>query len=743
MAVRSFFRLFLPLIAAAGVLSAAGRVIPIIQAQNPEDALRLGQSYASQGQWKEAEEQLRLYRQAHPESPEAAVLHARSLVHLNQPFDALLELEELLQAAPDAVPALKLYAALLNQVVQDGISAEKVLLKCAQLAPRDPEVWKALGDFYVARGRSREALPAYERALRLAPTDAVLSAALGYAYGEANQPERAAPHFSRALSYNKRSTKPNPIIHLLYAEFLRGQNRLAESVPMYTRALLIEPHSADEYYGRASAYEKLKDFKHAEADARAAIREGGNRKGTYLLLMRVYKQQNNSPKVEEYAALVQKTKAEEDAQQDLANFVLSSLRTAEPLLRQGNFTEAAKHYEDIVRQVPTFYEAYFALGVCYSQTGRPEQAETAFKRYLSLQPLSADGHAALGLLLSQQGRNTEAQPEIERAIKLDPTLLEARKALARVYFSARDFAAAARELEAVLASETALDPELYVMLGTCRFNLRQRDKAMEICERGMQAHPNSEALANFHVSLLLDCSTKRECKAGLIEALKQHPNSPSYLKGVCRLLLQEDPQNQAAQQMFAQLIRVLPEDPEARYLHGRWAYLCNKYRLSIDELKETLAMPDIDDQTKVNSQTVIGMAADELNDPEGAETAFQRALEINRKLASPNPSAALQYAIFLAKYSRHSEAQKIVDEILGWAPSYGPAHFERAKFLAREGQPEKAIQEAELVLEYSADSPSQLQAAHVFLAKTCFALKRVEEAKRHQEWIQAHPRTKN
>jgi tetratricopeptide (TPR) repeat protein len=85
-----------------------------------------------------------------------------------------------------------------------------------------------------------------------------------------------------------------------------------------------------------------------------------------------------------------------------------------------------------VKMLPTFYEAYFDLGVCYSQTGRPGPAEAALRKYLEFQPVSADGHAALGLLLFQQARGKEASAELEQALAIDPSLDEVKKALAEL-----------------------------------------------------------------------------------------------------------------------------------------------------------------------------------------------------------------------------------------------------------------------------------------------------------------------
>lgn len=400
---------------------------PVV-AQNADERLRLGQAHAARGRWKEAEENLRTYRQINPNSVDATVLYAQALYHLNQPFDAVLVLEELLNARPDAVPALKLYAALLSAVVRDEAKAEEVLRHCSHLAPRDLEVWQALGNYYLERQQSEDALRCFEQATRLAPAEPVSAAGLAAAHGQLNRPQ-AAVRFKRALKLNARSAQPNPLVYLRYAEYLFKQNRIAESIPLYTKALLLDPHSANAYYGRAVAHEKLRDLPRAEADALAALRESEKRRDAHQLLLRIYRAQKDQEKMLKYVNLIEQLTEEEASRQALGRALRTSLRAAEPLLREGKYAEAAPYYEEIVRLLPTFYESYFALGMCYSQTNRLGQAETSFKKYLSFQPLSADGHAALGLLLLQQNRREEAQAALERALQLDSSLAEARDAL--------------------------------------------------------------------------------------------------------------------------------------------------------------------------------------------------------------------------------------------------------------------------------------------------------------------------
>lgn len=707
-------------------------------AQSRDEYLSLGQKYARLEQWKEAEENLRIYRQANPNSIEAAVLHARALIRLNQPFDAVLELEELLQNAPDAVPVLKLYAGLLDAVVNDEAKAEEVLIRCARLAPDDLEVWTALGHHYLARGKSADAIRSFEQAVRLAPGDASLLAGLAAGYGQANLTEQAERMFARALKLNDQNPKPDAQVYLRYADYLSKAGRFAESLPVFTKALALDARSSDAYYGRANAHEKLKDFKRAGADALAAIRESPQRKDAYQLVLRIHRAANDQERVAEYAAAIEKLAAEENAQHALARDLRAALRQAEPLLREAKFVEAAPHYEEIIRLLPTFYEAYFALGICYSQTGRSDQAEASFKKYLSFQPLSADGHASLGLLLLQRGRNQEARDELERAVKLDQSLEEARKGLARVYTLSGDYAAARSELNQVLSADPHAEPEVYVMLATAEFNLKDKARALAASERGLKSHPDAAALEDFHASLLVDCGTTLECRQKLAESLRRKPNSPAYLKAIAKLLLREDPRNAQAEEMLARIVRALPRDAEARYLFAQWAHLNNKFQLSLEELNGALALRSVDDHIRMQIHALTGMVQESLNDARGAEQAYQNSLEINRKLSSPSQPAAFRYVEFLVKQRRGTDAQKVAEEILKWDSSFAPARLERAKFLAKQGKTAEAIAEGKLALQSSEGDQDQSRAAHAFLAKTYFAAGQVKEAQTHQSWIEAH-----
>jgi tetratricopeptide (TPR) repeat protein len=135
--------------------------------------------------------------------------------------------------------------------------------------------------------------------------------------------------------------------------------------------------------------------------------------------------------------------------------------------------------------------------------------------------------------------------------------------------------------------------------------------------------------------------------------------------------------------------------------------------------------------------TYLGITYERMHQPASAEDAFREAIVFNRKLVSPEPGILMQFAKFLQDEQRGTEAQEVINEILKFAPSFGLAHLERAKFLAELQRMEEALVEGELALKYAGTDPARQRAAHAFLARAYYALGRAEDAKLHQRWIES------
>jgi tetratricopeptide (TPR) repeat protein len=680
-------------------------LIPCAPAQ--QAGLSAARRAESAGDWKSVEDLSRTFLRRNPSSEEAALLHARALIHLGQPFDATLELEDYLKRTPDSVKISKLYAALLIEVVDQSSKAEEVLLRCTKLAPGDAEVWETLGRLHLIRHRGAEAVRALREAVRLAPGNPAYRAEFARALEDEGQAAEAGAAFRKALALNASSAKPSAIAYRLYAESLARKQRQKDSIEFFTKALLLNPHDSDAYHGRALAYESQEDLKRAEADAAAALRELPTRRDSHQLLIRIYRATGRDDKLARQVERMQSVVDEQQNELARGREMRAALNKAEPLIAQGKYAEALPLYEQVVAASPDFYEAHFALGICYQQTGQPAKGEASLRKYLTFQPLSADGHAALGLLLAAVRRPAEAKPELERALELNPSLVEPRNALAELSM---------REL--VRAGD--------------------RTAALRKCEEGLAANPGDAMLEELHASLLVECAREDACKARAIQALQQRPSSAPYLRAVTLMLVDQKPLEPVTKEMVKRMMQALPADPEAAFVRAKWLHATNQLDAALAESRTLSTRNGATSAQRARALTLQAVTLDRLERSAEAEAAFRGALELNRTLDFPDPRMEIPYVDHLLTQAREADARTLLDEVLRWAPAFAPARLRRAVAYSNAGDHEQALMDAQVVVDQPGEDPTVLRAAHALLAKTYTVLGREKDAKRHQDWILNH-----
>jgi tetratricopeptide (TPR) repeat protein len=659
------------------------------------------------GDWKRVEEASRIFLHQNPSSEEATLLHARALIHLNQPFDATLELEDFLKRTPGSVKVSKLYAALLIEIVDQSSKAEEVLLRCTKLAPGDAEVWETLGRLHLIRHRGAEAVRALKEAVRLAPSNPAYRAELARALEDEGLTAESDAAFRKALALNAASPKPSAIAYRLYAESLASKQMHKESIGYFTKALLLNPHDSDAYHGRALAYESLADLKRAEADATAALRELPSRRDSHQLLIRIYRATGQDEKLARQVEEMQRVVDEQQKELASGREMRAALNQAEPLIAQGRYAEALPLYEKVVAASPDFYEAYFALGLCYQQTGQTAKSEAALRKYLTFQPLSADGHAALGLLLVAARRPGEARPELERALDLNPSLVEPRSALAELSM---------REL---------------VRAGDHTAALRK-------CEEALARNPGDAALEELHASLLVECGREDACKARAIQALQNRPSSPAYLRAVTQMLVEQKPLEPVTKDMVERMAKALPDDPDAAFVRAKWLHSTNQLDAALAESRALQSRSGASAGQRARASTLEAVTLDRLERTTEAEAAFRRALELNRTLEFPDGRMEIPYVDHLLTQTREADARALLEEILRWQPSLAPARLRRAVSHSNQGSHELALRDAQVVVDQANEDPTVLRAAHALMAKTYTLLGRDKEAKFHQDWILSH-----
>jgi len=446
------------------------------------------------------------------------------------------------------------------------------------------------------------------------------------------------------------------------------------------------------------------------------------------------------------------------------------------LLKNGEYAKAAEQYQKILRLDPSYREAYFFLGACYSQTGAFAEADKYLKKYLVLEPHSADGHTTLGLLLARTGRTSEARKEVSQAFALDPSQDVARVELARLdlvvqdYGQAvnllqswisthpseldalavlieakigkRDYAEAITSINQLLSAAPRKHPQFYVMLGDCWKSLGETGKALDAYERGLEVFPSWSPLEEAYLSLLSASGRFYSAINERSQRLKAAPDDVDQLIALGSLLAATEegtqpPAKEISASLLERALRLAPDNALAHYNYCRLQASLNNFDSARPECQKALTLP-ADDRLKIATYSQLGLLEVQLSHFDAAEAAFHIAVQLNRK-TSVHDMAAFNYFInYLTLQSRDAEARALTDEALGWAPTFAALLLDRAKLLDREGRSQEAVESAELALAHVGDDKQAEFTAHAFLAKTYFKLNQPEKAQLHKQWLTAH-----
>ena len=112
------------------------------------------------------------------------------------------------------------------------------------------------------------------------------------------------------------------------------------------------------------------------------------------------------------------------------DFLLASAQKAQA---RGDFKAAAEFYQRAVAFRPEIAELQANLGLMYYQTGKDQQATTAFRQAIRLKPGLFAPNLFLGLDYGRLQRFNDAIPYLRRATSLNPSDLQAQLALGQAY----------------------------------------------------------------------------------------------------------------------------------------------------------------------------------------------------------------------------------------------------------------------------------------------------------------------
>ncbi len=331
---------------------------------------------------------------------------------------------------------------------------------------------------------------------------------------------------------------------------------------------------------------------------------------------------------------------------------------------------AVERYEAYIALDERNARIHYKLGLSRYRAGRVDEAMSALRQALKLDPALGDAHYVLGLVLRDQNQLPAARRSLEEAARRSPaSQTAAREALAEVYGLEGEHTKAINELEALAALDVARADRL-VSVGLAQARAGREDAAVNTLSRAADRFPDApQAYAALgHVWLL--GAERRGDRVALnkaLEALQQaasrsDASSDTFSELGRAWSLAGD--RQAAERALRQAVARLPVPPEAYLQLADVTVRDGRIQDARDALLNYATLVG-DEKPMADVSTRIADLSMRLGEPALALRWLDRAIDE----AGPSPALQVKLADAAWKSGDLTRAHQVVDEGLAAEPA--------------------------------------------------------------------------
>jgi putative PEP-CTERM system TPR-repeat lipoprotein len=345
-------------------------------------------------------------------------------------------IRQALAAAPQSINALLLLA---DTQFRQGHYEDAVISarQAHNLHPDDTRAIAVLGEALLAKGDKEPALEMLAKLIKKQPDATSGYLRLAAAYLAVGDPVNA-----RATALSALNRDPNDRgVRAMLADIYLQTGALRDAAALAAKTQKDDPSSALGFRMEGDMHLANKDY----AKATEAYRKAAAMQLTGAQLVKIHQAQSaaSSSPVNDNALRTWVQTHPDDI--DTRFYLADSLSDA------GRNAEAAEHYREILRRIPSSARAMNNLAWVLHSAGDKTAVEHA-RKAVQLAPTNALTLDTLGWILVQQGNAGEGIPALLKAVALDAANLEIRYHLAQAMLKIGDARRAKAELQTVLAS---------------------------------------------------------------------------------------------------------------------------------------------------------------------------------------------------------------------------------------------------------------------------------------------------
>jgi tetratricopeptide (TPR) repeat protein len=408
---------------------------------------------------------------------------------------------------------------------KDYTGAVCVLEQAAKRHPDSVEVQLLSGMVFQAQGKTREAFRFYRSAIRLVPDrpEGYVRLATLHAVGLATQDALSVIDSGLARVKNKDSLLE--FCETVGRIYLAGQD--ARSAVLFlerVRRHNPERNEIREVLGRC--YIRLGRNRDATAEYTALLKNHPDSSPILMVLGELYEEAGDTNRTREFfkrattgippepQAFIRLASLSFEKDDNAAGAILDEaisrfpddvrVRVFRALLsmRRERYEEATSHFERVAliierdEAAARLVQPYFYLwygGAC-ERAGRLDDAERLIKKYLVLNPDSAEGLNTLAFLWAEADRNLDqALDAITRALKKEPDNGAYLDTLGWIYYKKGNYPLAQEALTHALREEGD-DPTILEHIGDAWLALKCPDKALRMWWKSIRMKPGNKGL---------------------------------------------------------------------------------------------------------------------------------------------------------------------------------------------------------------------------------------------------------
>ncbi|HEY7448642.1 MAG TPA: tetratricopeptide repeat protein [Vicinamibacterales bacterium] len=614
--------------ALAGLNDLDGAVDQIQEAikLDPENALgylSLGAMEQAAGKPEEAEAAFKMAVDAEPKSVAARLALANFYWATRKAGEAGQTLQQAYDLEPDNLRTNHMLA-MFQIATGKAADAERYFKKLAELS-KDKNAKIILADYYVAAGRSNDALPILQALTTSKDTQAAADLRLAELDYRDGRHQQAHDRIDDLLERERN----NATALVLKGRFLLAERKIDDAVARLQAAVKANPGSAEAQFALGNAYVAKSDREQAIRAFNETIRLNPRAVAAQLALSRLELAGGRPDSSVDLA---------ERALKNAPESPVAKLALVRGLLARGDLRRAEGEIDALLQKYPDDSQVLTQAGILANLKGDHAQATRLLVNALGVDEGNLEALTALISLDLSQKDAKAAVSRVESYLARTPDNPAVLLLAARTYAATRD----PKKTEQMLRKAIEVDSsniQAYGMLGGLYLSQRRLDEALKEFDALAERQPKS-VQAHTLAGIILEAQKNGpEAKKRYEQALAIDPEAAVAANNLAWMLAETGGNLDVALQLAQTAVRRLPEHPAVQDTLG-WVY----YKKGLAALAVAPFQKSVEKDPKNPVYHFhLGLAHAKTGDSPNARLALQQALTL-----APNFNGAVEAKQMLA-----------------------------------------------------------------------------------------------